>query len=186
MKMKESRKPFQFSFSDRSFSRVGDCFGGSLLKNSHAKRARPLNSKLPLHIVLRARRGGMRLPRTFAEISDIIVSTARKYGVRIYEQANVGNHVHLLVRIGKVWLWAAFIRELTGRIARAMIVAGVAARGERFWKCRPFTRIVQGWGKAFKIAKEYVYLNQLEANGFISRKETRTLNDLHSLFGDSA
>ncbi|MGE0528007.1 MAG: transposase [Bdellovibrionales bacterium] len=127
----------------------------------------------------------MRLPKTFALVSGIIMSTAHKYGVRIYEQANVGNHIHLLVRLGKVRLWAAFIRELTGKIAQAVMAVGVMSQGERFWKYRPFTRIVQGWRKAFRTVKEYVCLNQLEADGFISRKETQTLNDLRSIWGDS-
>ncbi|MGE0527386.1 MAG: transposase [Bdellovibrionales bacterium] len=155
------------------------------MKNSNAKRARPLDSKLPLHVVLRANQGGMRLPKTYATVCALIASTARKYGVRIYEQANVGNHIHLLMRMGKVWQWAAFIRELTGRIALAVRSADVLPKGGKFWKYRPFTRIVQGWGKAFKTVKEYVYLNQLEAEGFISRKETKTLKDLHAIWGDS-
>ncbi|MGE3684370.1 MAG: transposase [Bdellovibrionales bacterium] len=125
------------------------------------------------------------MPKMFTLVSGITMSTARKYGIRIYEQANVGNHIHLLVRVGKVRLWAAFIRELTGKIAQAAMTAGVISKEQRFWRYRPFTRIVQGWGKAFRTVKEYVYLNHLEAEGFISRKDTKTLKDLRSIWGDS-
>ena len=48
---------------------------------------------------------------------------------------------------------------------------------------RPHTRIVRGWNRAFKIVKDYIYLNWCEAEEHISRKETRTLKDLRDLFG---
>jgi hypothetical protein len=73
--------------------------------------------------------------------------------------------------------WAGFIRELTGRIA-------LACQGKKgFWMYRPHTRIVRGWQKAFKIVLDYIYLNQIEAEGFISRKETKTLRDYRLIFG---
>jgi hypothetical protein len=56
------------------------------------------------------------------------------------------------------------------------------AKGESFWALRPFTRIVRGWRKAFQIAKAYVELNLLEAEGFISRSEIKTLRDFRAIF----
>ncbi len=150
-------------------------FGGSLLKNSHAKTKRPLESKLPIHLVLRANRGGMRSPKSFQAVNEMVYGTARKYGVKVYEYANVGNHLHLLIKLPHIRRWLAFIRELTGKIALKM-------GGRKFWKQRPFTRIVAGWKRAYRIAKQYVHLNTLEAEGFISRKETKTLKDLHAIW----
>jgi REP element-mobilizing transposase RayT len=165
------------------FKKLSDSFGGSLLKNSHAKTKRPLDSKLPIHLVLRATRSGMRLPKTLGRVNETVFKVAKKHGVRIYEFANVGNHLHVLIKIPRRPRWAAFIRELTGRLAQ--IVQGIAGQergAEKFWKHRPFTRVVKGWQKAFRLAREYVGLNQLEADGMINRTDTKTLKDLRAIF----
>src|SRR3954468_20470221 len=109
-------------------------FGGSLLK-SHPKSNRPLSTKLPIHLVLRARKSVLRTTKHFAPTHQAVYQTAKKYGVRIYEYANVGNHLHILMKLSKMHLWAAFIRELTGRIAQQQEEKG-------FWLHRPFTRVV--------------------------------------------
>lgn len=181
MKPTMARKSKQLEFQLKEFAKPTDCFGGSLLKGN-AKRARPLDSKLPLHITLRATQGGMRLPKCFKKVNDSVYETAKKYGIKIYKYANVGNHIHLLVKLSKLNLWAAFIREVTGKIGLIMRMSMEIAG--KFWKYRPHTRIVRGWRKAFRIAKDYIDLNVLEAEGFISRKETKTLKDLRAIWAD--
>jgi REP element-mobilizing transposase RayT len=167
------------------FNKISDCFGGSLLKNSHAKTHRPLDSKLPIHLILRSVKGGMRLPKTFKLVNQTVDRVCKKHGVRLYQYANVGNHLHMLVKIPHVKRWASFIRELTGRIAQvAQGLKGPQTGLPNFWKQRPFTRIVRGWRRAFQTAKEYIHLNFLEAEGFISRAETKTLKDYRAIFAD--
>jgi len=184
--MKKRHK--QFEFGGKDFGRPGDAFGGSLLKGN-PKTRRPLDSKLPLHLTLRAGRSCLRLPKTFKTVADTVAGTAAKYGVTIYEQANVGNHLHVLLKVTSPRIWRAFIRELTGRIAQLVgaLLAGLrdgSAGGPGFWKFRPHTRIVRGWRKPFETARAYIQLNQLEAEGFISRRETKTLKDLRAIFTD--
>ncbi len=175
----------QLEFQISGMERHEDWFGGSYLKNSHAKRKRPLDSRFAIHTVLRAQKGGMRLPKTLQSVNRIVRSTCQKHGVRLYEYANVGNHLHLLIKIPHVRRWSAFIRELTGRIAQYMQTILTEPKSSlSFWKQRPFTRIVRSWKKAYKIAKDYVVLNQLEAEGFISRSETKTLKDLREIWAD--
>ncbi len=157
-------------------------FGGSLLNGNNPKSKRPLDSKMPVLLTLRGARGGMRLPKSHAKVNEIVFDTAKKYGVRIYEFANVGNHLHILIRVLKLRFWAAFIRELTGRIASLM--KALLNIAEKFWLYRPHTRIVRGWKKAYRIAKDYIYLNIIEAEGFIDRRETKTLKDLRAIFAD--
>jgi REP element-mobilizing transposase RayT len=180
--MKRS-KPQQ-EFKIQGFKKPDVCFGGKQFKTSNPKVKRPLESKLPIHIILRANQGGMRLPKTYEKVQKIVYGTAKKYGVRIYEESNVGNHIHLVVKLSHIRRWRGFIRELTGRIALLMKMLKIA--NGKFWKYRPFTRIVQGWNKAFRIVKEYVQLNELEARGFINRAETKTLKDLSALFAESS
>lgn len=169
----------QLEFQMKEFERPRDAFGGNLLKGN-AKRARPLDSKLPILITLRAVKGGMRLPKCFGEVNGAVYDTAKKYGFKVFKFANVGNHLHVLVQISKLKLWAAFIRELTGKIG--LIMKMTLGLMEKFWAYRPHTRIIRGWQRAFKIAKDYVELNILEAEGFISRKETKTLKDLRAIW----
>jgi REP element-mobilizing transposase RayT len=126
----------------------------------------------------------MRAPNTHVGVNRIATAVARKYHVKLYEYANVGNHIHAVIKIPRGQTWAGFIRELTGRIALYMKRKGRAIKGQKFWKYRPHTRLVQGWQKAFRTAKQYVILNQLEAEGHISREETKTLADLKLIFSD--
>ncbi len=172
-----ARRAKQFEFDERFLKKPGDAFGGSLLKGN-PKRARPLESKLPIHLTLRAKDSVMRTGKNFAVVNAQVYATAKKYGVSIYRYANVGNHLHLVIKLSRRHRWAPFIRELTGRIAQLMR----ATQG--FWLYRPHTRIVRGWKKAFQIAKEYVYLNELEAQGWIKRSETKALKDLRAIFAD--
>ncbi len=166
----------QQAFKTSGFEKPKDWFGGSYLK-SHPKTRRPLDSKLPLHIVLRANASVLRQPKTYARVNELVERISRKYGVRLYEYANVGNHLHLLVRIPKVQAWARFIRELTGRIAQEL---KGPAKGKPFWSARPFTRVVRGWRRAYRIVKDYMLLNRLEGEGLVARGSTARVIDLTS------
>lgn len=176
-----AKRSKQLEFQLKEFFKPADQFGGSLLKGN-AKRARPLDSKLPILITLRATKGGMRQPKSFKKVNEAVYGTAKKYDFKIYKYSNVGNHLHILVKLSKLRLWAAFIRELTGKIG--LIMKMVLELKGKFWKFRPHTRIVRSWQKAFRIAKDYIELNVLEAEGFISRKETKTLKDLRAIWAD--
>lgn len=159
-----------------------DDFGGSLLKGN-PKGKRPLDSKLPILLTLRSVQGGMRLPKAFGKVEASVKRCAHKYGVRIYEWSNVGNHIHLLIKLPKRQAWAAFIRELTGEIASRM-KEQFRTKG-KFWMYRPHTRIVQGWRKAYQIAKSYVQLNELEAQGLTNRKELAHLKQLKEIMSSA-
>ena len=166
----------QQEFQGKEFKKPKDWFGGSYLIKSHAKTKRPLESKYPLHVVLRSDCGrtdaSMRHPRHFAKVNSRVHGTAKKYGIRLYEYANVGNHLHLLIHFKKRQQWTAFIRELTGSLARE--IQGLRAKekkGCKFWSQKPFTRIVRSWRKAYRVVKDYVVLNQMEGEGLIARVE---------------
>ncbi len=177
------KRQSQRSFLGKGFDRPKDSFGGSLLKGN-PKGKRPLDSKLPIHLTLRAGKSLLRLPQTFKTVNDIVYETARKHGVRIYKYANVGNHLYAVIKISSLRAWAAFIRELTGRIAQTVGELIDLGLGTKFWRYRPHTRIVRGWQKAFKSVKEYIHLNQLEAEGFISRGEIKSLKELRAIWSD--
>ncbi len=173
IKYERMKKSQQQTFN--GFSKTKDCFGGSLLKNSNAKTARPLSSKLPIHLVLRSGLKGsvfsMHHPRSFEKVNQCVRVTARKHGIKIYEYANVGNHMHLLIKLRSVPGWKPFIRELTGRLSQVIQNRKPQAKHLKCWAQRPFTRIVRGWGRAYHAVKDYVLLNQMESAGLISRMD---------------
>jgi REP element-mobilizing transposase RayT len=171
----------QLSFSGKLFDKPKDVFGGSLLKGNNPKGKRPLDSKMPILLTLRAEKSGMRKLGIFHKVNGQVYSIAKKHGVRVYSYSNVGNHLHLLIKIPRISRWAAFIRELTGQIAQLVLKIIDLPKGLRFWKYRPHTRIVRGWKRAYKIAKEYVQLNELEASGSIDRRQTPNLRALREL-----
>ncbi len=171
------KRTAQQEFKGEGFQRPQDSFGGEL--KSNPKTARPLDSRLPIHLTLRASKSILRTPKTFGIVEKLIQEVAKKHGVRIYKHANVGNHIHLVIKIPRVGRWAAFIRELTGRMALAL---RHLMDEQKLWLFRPHTRIVRGWKKAFEIVKEYITLNQWEAEGHISRKHIKNLKDMRAIF----
>ncbi len=132
-------------------------FGGSLLKDQR-KRARPLSSKNALKVVLRGdiRNSGslLKYKRQIGYAFDIF---QKQFQVKVYRYAIVSNHLHFLALFPSRDQYRKFIRALTGTIARQTKIK---------WIFRPWSRIV-AWGKAFKIAANYVVQNSLEAIGAI-------------------
>jgi REP element-mobilizing transposase RayT len=98
-------------------------FGGSLLKNSHAKVARPLSSKQALHVVLRSdvAKGPYSLLKHERVIKNTLQKMGQKHGVKVYRVANAGNHLHLLLRFTKRRGLQNFLRGSTGLIARKVL-----------------------------------------------------------------
>ncbi len=147
-------------------------FGGSLLKKSHAKTARPFSSKETLHLVFRSTmatgKNSLLHPFNARKVEKIILKQAYKWGIKIYELANVGNHIHLLVLAKERRLFKAFIRAVTGLIARFVLRAERGrAKNVKFWDQRPFSRIV-AWKKDFDLVKKYVIQNYNEAMGLVA------------------
>ena len=103
--------------------------------------------------------------------------------MKILSLANVGNHLHLHLKLSHRATYAPFIRAVTGAIAiavsgrsrwRAVVTAGKAVKRKlHFWDYRPFTRVVVGF-RAFLSLKDYILINQLEGQGYF-RHEARML-----------
>ncbi len=173
----------QLEFEGQEFERPGITFGGSYLKGN-PKGKRPLDSKLPIHVVLRAEKSLMRLPKTFGVVHEALALAAKRHGVKIYRKANVGNHLHLLIRVSNRRHWAGFIRSVSGHIALAVRKSLGLKSAAGFWKYRPFTRLVSGWKKAFLHICDYIELNRLEAEGHLRRNQIKSLRHLRALFAD--
>jgi REP element-mobilizing transposase RayT len=143
-------------------------FGGSLLKNSHAKTARPFKKNNPIHIVLRSTkaRGKNSFLSHTKWIDQQIKNISKACGVKIDRYENVGNHLHILLRSTRRESFKAFLRGITSTIARKFTGAKKGMeKGQKFWDALPFSRLIKG-GRAYRVVQDYFNKNRIEAIGF--------------------
>lgn len=147
-------------------------FGGTLLKKSNAKLARPISIKHAMHVVFSSSQAcgewSLRSSRNFKIVDKILREQARRYGVRLVEVANMGNQIQLLIKIADRGSFLAYMRAVSGIIA--MKVTGAAkTRGlsDKFWDCRPWSRIVV-LKRAFSLALDILVQEHLVTIGFIA------------------
>jgi len=156
----------------RPLSKPHGHFGGRYLKNYNPNCERPLDSKKALHLVLKSSQAtgekSFKSEKYEAKIWDIIRHHAEKTGIKIYEYANGGNHLHLLLRAKHRDDYTAFIKAITGLIARTV---GKSQKGKplkkKFWDARPFSRVVSFAYREFNAIKTYLLRNTLEAIGWM-------------------
>ncbi len=139
---------------------------GGVPSTHKRKTVRPFTSKAPLHLVMRSSRArgtwSMLHRRNKARITSMIYVYAERFHVKVYRAANVGNHIHLLVKAEERKNLADFLRVLAGRIAVTVSGAqkGVKRIG-RFWDYLYWSRLVS-WGRDFYQVRKYVLANELE------------------------
>lgn len=164
----------QISFFE---DRIPQYFGGLLLKGN-AKVARPLSTKEPIHLVLKSANavGTQSMLQTYnvKKIDKIIRSHAKLCRIRVYHLVNVGNHLHLVIKLDARILFAKFVRTITGLIARHVLkqergpqnheTKSLKSRKNKssFWVARPFTRLIS-WGKDYKFVARYMEKNSNQA-----------------------
>ncbi|MBK7962298.1 MAG: transposase [Bdellovibrionales bacterium] len=160
-------KEVQLSLFKRKIIRQ---FGGALLKGN-AKIVRPLTTKEPMHLVLKSAQAigtkSMLHNYNVSKIDEIIRTHARLCRIRIYHLVNVGNHLHLVIKLDDRKKFSKFIRVITGLIARHVLKAQRGAAGEskaagykknQFWVARPFTRLI-AWGRDYEHITKYMKKN---------------------------
>jgi REP element-mobilizing transposase RayT len=168
--MKRSK---QISFEDPRLKKI-QAFGGTLLKNKKNRHARPLCTKRSIHLILKSSQAtgekSFKHYKNSKRVQELCFKLARRYGIKIYEYGNAGNHIHLLIKLSNRFTYFAFIRNLTGTMVKKIM--GSQKLTKKFWDYRPFSRVVE-WSKAYRIAKDYVLLNQLEGLGIIPYQPNR-------------
>lgn len=114
--------------------------------------------------------------RNRLRVKELVETISNKFHVRVVRYANVGNHLHLVIRLpGRSAVarshYGNWIRVLTSRIAKEV---GGAKRGEplkdergkrtKFWDSIPFTRVIHG-RRGWQVMTRYVLTNEIEAQG---------------------
>ena len=151
-------------------------YGGELRKTREGRKTkRPLSYRETMHVVLRSSKAkgdwSFRKAKHRKNILRLVEKFSVMYDVQLLSMANVGNHLHLHVKLVSRAAYIAFIRAVSGAIV--MTVTGVSRWTKRlgnkskFWDHRPYSRIVLSLCQ-FLTLKDYIAENQLEGQG-ISR-----------------
>ena len=82
--------------------------------------------------------------------------------MRIGEFANVGNHLHLKISIQSRAAFQAFLRSISGRIARFVTGAHRGKKFGRFWQGLAFTRVMTTRWEEINLSG-YIKANSIEA-----------------------
>ena len=168
-------------------------FGGSLLLGKRKAR-RPLTTKSPIHLILKASQKGVFSPSNHS-LKNLIRKTAKQFDIHIYDLAINWSHIHFLIRIRSREDYVRFIRALSSLLSQAIakvhsrqsqrnltedshVLGKDKTQKTKLFTLRPFTRILS-WGRDLKTVFRYVTLNQMEAFGLIRRfkKKSKIGND---------
>lgn len=147
----------------------------------------------PLHLVLKCNRThtkSLRLPQHFAICTHVIQKYGKRFFVKIEQMTVQADHIHLIIRISQRSQSHNFLRVVAGQIAQRLQQMGLAKvslkhipdpalpkykkqhQRTRFWKWRPYTRMVIGY-KAWRGLQNYLQLNELEAGAKIPSQRKR-------------
>lgn len=158
---------------------------GGNLSIRRRKSKRHLTVKNPFHVTLRSdfATGKRSLLRHKNMIYKVLHKASRRFGVKIYQQAICGNHIHLLVRGRQRFAIQNFFRVVAGHIAQKILELHPISKQERlrgnasakssetkyqrkFWGALIYSRMVR-WGRDFSNVMNYIERNVLEAIGWI-------------------
>jgi hypothetical protein len=123
--------------AQKSFGGVLSPVSGKEWK-SNPKSARPVAVRQAMHLVLRSslarnERSMLLHDRT---IQRVLRRLAKRFGIRLYDIANSGNHLHLILRLPHRKALTPFLKAATGLIARIVLRV---ERGHA-WNDRPALR----------------------------------------------
>lgn len=191
--MKRRRKSKRKVPKQPSFlAKLSDVFIGSR-RGTHAKTHRPLVSGKPLHVCFRSKFAkGKRtlLGINKVKVSRLVDSISKKFGVKILKFANVGNHLHLVIKLPGSTMtsrrqYAKWIRLLTSRLAFEI---GGSKKGQpfrdedgnrvKFWDAIPFSRVIHG-RRGWDTISRYVLKNEFESQGLSATTAKAMADELY-------
>lgn len=137
---------FDYFNTKETRQRYGRTQHGGASAKGHRKLERPLSTRKWIHLVLKSDKARGKLsfltPTNKILVQKILKQKAKKFGVRIADLANVGNHLHLKVRITSRESFQNFLKAITTLIARKITGARRGKPFGRFWQGLAFTRVL--------------------------------------------
>jgi hypothetical protein len=137
---------------------------GGALARGRRKLERPVSTRRPMHVVLASERarGPWSLRRHERAVLGALRAMAHRFRVRVYDFANVGSHLHLLIRVRRRDVFQGFLRSFAGIVARRVTGARRGRPCGRFFTCLAWSRVVS-WGRDYLLGmRHYVLRNRIE------------------------
>ncbi len=157
---------FQYHQMNSTHKRYGRTQHGGVGAKNHRKLERPLSTKKWIHLVLKSDKAVGQLSFLKAShqvfVKKLLHEKARKFGIKIADYANVGNHLHLKIRISSRENFKKFLKSITAQIARKITGAKKGKPFGRFWQGLAFTRILTSRLEELNL-KGYIEANRIEA-----------------------
>ena len=118
---------------------------GGAIRRGRRKLERPVSTRRPMHVVLTSERarGSLSLRRHDLAVRETLRAMARRFDIRVYDFANVGSHLHLLVRARRREAFQGFLRSFAGIVARRVTGARRGRPVGRFFGGLAWSRVVE-------------------------------------------
>src|SRR5260221_2591447 len=149
---------------------------GGEVRQGRRKLERPVSVRRPMHVVLTSQRavGPWSLRKHERAVREALRAMARRFGIRVYDFANVGTHLHLVVRARRREAFQSFLRSFAGIVARRVTGARRGRPSGRFFSGLAWSRVV-GWGRDYLGVRHYVFRNEIE--GTLGARVRRAFED---------
>lgn len=166
-------KNTQSDLFKKEFAKKPDRFGGNRRTTRASRKFRPVSTKTSMHLILKSllAKGAWSFltPRNKRIVKAVLKDQAEKHGVQILSSANVGNHLHIHLKVRSNLAYKAFVRATAGAIALKITGASKLNKLKaRFWTQSPYTRFVHGIQDYMRLS-DYIEINEIEGFGY-SRK----------------
>jgi hypothetical protein len=155
----------QISFLKQLGYEANSSHGGAESLKRNRKVRRPLDSKLPVHLILKSSkaRGSLSFVRKRNKhwIWLLVHKKADKFGVKLQGFANVGNHLHIKIKFQRREQFQNFLRSISSLIARHVTGARKGKLFGKFWDYLAYTKVVKVWSQEKRLDK-YIVANAIE------------------------
>jgi REP element-mobilizing transposase RayT len=152
--------------NEQSFGPDVEAQHGGPTRTGLRKTSRPLEPTLPLYLALKSSRarGKWSLARspTEARVEQIMRELAQRHGIKVFEYANGGDQIHLVLRAKSRAGFQAFLRAFAGLTARLVTGAKKGKPSGKFWDALTYSRVL-AWGKEFDMMRDLVGKGDLAA-----------------------
>ncbi len=132
---KQNHNQKQFDFTKQNWQFRYN-HGGTLRNKRRGRTARPLSTRVPIHLVfktdMKSLRRGLRSPLGFKIVNQTIQKFARRFFIKVEQISINHDHIHLLVRFPKRSHGRAFLRTVAGQIAQQFQKNGFSIGRDRY------------------------------------------------------
>jgi len=139
---------------------------GGLQSKGRRKLERPLDRNKSVHLTLKSSRAtgswSFLHPKNRTRLEQLLKAKSRKFGIKIQDFANVGNHLHIKLKFQNREGFQNFLRSITCQISKLITGSKKGNKIGKFWDALAYTRIIKSHFEERQI-KGYFHANRIEA-----------------------